>query len=347
MIQQRLKIARPPVSCLPIRFTVSVLISFNFGPFVPALGLLSLSQHRCFSTIIFVMNSSTNKPSPMSLDWSGGTGVLPGRDHIGPVFLMLSTPCFSIIYFHVVTQMDGNFLAFASLCYKEGFFAVLNTIWPDSFDATTWKMIGCFLGFELMLQRFLPGRKFHASITPKGNVPVYTANGMLAYFVTMITLLALSNFDVFNPALVYDKFGNILASMNIFAWVFCTILLLKGLVSPSTTDSGTTGSWIYDFYWGLDLYPNILGWDVKMFTNCRAGMMFWVVGILCFAKKNQDLHDGNLQLGMAVNIAIQMIYLSKFYYWEMGAYVGLIDRMDYEMRLQHFVWHGHQSINFI
>jgi 7-dehydrocholesterol reductase len=55
-----------------------------------------------------------------------------------------------------------------------------------------------------------------------------------------------------------------------------------------------------------------------MFTNCRAGMMFWVVGILCFAKKNQELHGGNLQLGMAVNVAIQMIYLSKFYYWEMG-----------------------------
>jgi 7-dehydrocholesterol reductase len=55
-----------------------------------------------------------------------------------------------------------------------------------------------------------------------------------------------------------------------------------------------------------------------MFTNCRAGMMFWVAGILCFAKKNQELHGGNLQLGMAVNIAIQLIYLSKFYYWEMG-----------------------------
>jgi 7-dehydrocholesterol reductase len=261
--------------------------------------------------------SSKKKSDAASNDWSIGTGALPFRD-LGPLFLMLSTPCFSIVYFHVVTQMGGNFLAFANLCIKEGFFTVLTTIWPNSFDPTTWKMIGSFLGFNLILQRFLPGREFKATITPKGNIPVYTANGMLAYFVNIVSLLALSHYDIIRPSLVYDKFGNILASMNVFAWIFCAILFVKGHLAPSTTDSGTTGSWIYDFYWGLDLYPNILGWDVKMFTNCRAGMMFWVAGILCFAKKNQELHGGNLQLGMAVNIAIQLIYLSKFYYWEMG-----------------------------
>ena len=281
------------------------------------------------------------KQESLSKDWSYGKGVLPGRDVFGPLFLMITTPCFSIIFYHVVTQMEGNFLKFAQLCLDEGFFSVLRNIWPDPFDSETWKMIGCFLGFELLLQRFCPGREFKATITPKGNVPVYKANGMQSYFITLVTLMALSHFDVIQPSLVYDKFGNILSSMNVFAWVLCTILLIKGHVAPSTTDSGTTGSWIYDFFWGMDLYPNILGWDVKMFTNCRAGMMFWVVGILCFAYKNQELNGGQMQLGMAVNVAIQMIYLTKFYYWEMGYMCSMDiqhDRAGYYLCWGCLVW---------
>jgi 7-dehydrocholesterol reductase len=286
--------------------------------------------------------ANNNKPSSEnSKDWSGGEGILPGRENIGPLLLMLTTPCFSIIFYHVVTQMKGNFLEFGYLCIEKGFFAVLYAIWPDAFDAETWKMIGAFLGFNLLLQRFFPAKQFKASITPKGNVPEYTANGMQAYLVNIVTLLTLAHMDIINPSLVYDKFGNILASMNLFALGLCVILLIKGHVSPSTTDSGTNGSLIMDFYWGMDLYPNILGWDVKMFTNCRAGMMFWAIGILCFAHKNQELHDGQLQLGMAVNIAIQMIYLTKFYYWEMGYMCSMDiqhDRAGYYLCWGCLVW---------
>lgn len=285
--------------------------------------------------------SSPSKAIDKSMDWSGGVGCLPGRDAVGPLFLMLSTPCFSIIFYHVVTQMEGNFLAFGQLCLEQGFFHVLYTIWPDALDPETWKMIGAFLGFELFLQRFFPAKTFKATITPKGNVPVYTANGLQSYFVTIVTLLTLAHYGVIKPSLVYDKFGNILASMNVFAWALCTVLLIKGHLAPSTTDSGTTGSWIYDFYWGMDLYPNILGWDVKMFTNCRAGMMFWVVGILCFAMKNQELNGGNLQLGMAVNVAIQLVYLTKFYYWEMGYMCSMDiqhDRAGYYLCWGCLVW---------
>jgi len=106
--------------------------------------------------------------------------------------------------------------------------------------------------------------------------------------------------------------------MNVFALAFCTMLLIKGYLAPSSTDSGTTGSTIHDFYWGMELYPRIFGWDVKVFTNCRTGMMFWVVGILSYCYKNMELNGGQLQYGMACSVAIQMIYLSKFYYWEMG-----------------------------
>lgn len=55
-----------------------------------------------------------------------------------------------------------------------------------------------------------------------------------------------------------------------------------------------------------------------------AGMMFWAVGILCFAHKNMEVNGGNLQLGMAINVALQLIYITKFFYWEMGYMCSMV-----------------------
>lgn len=236
-------------------------------------------------------------------DWSSGEGMIPGRETLGPLALMFLTPIVSIIFFHVCAHMNGDFIAFAGLVYEMGFWTVMTSIWPNAFDAEVWQMILSFMAFELALMKLVPGKRFEGSLTPKGNTPVYTANGMACYLITLSTLLLLAYFDLFDPARVYDKFGNILASMNVFAWVFCFMLLIKGYVAPSSSDSGTTGNIVHDFYWvrfldagdailmdssssrlipyalrdcvcflsyqGMELYPRIFGWDVKMFTNCR------------------------------------------------------------------------------
>lgn len=68
---------------------------------------------------------------------------------------------------------------------------------------------------------------------------------------------------------------------------------------------------------GTELYPRILGWDVKMFTNCRFGMMFWQLGLLCYAYK-QYTDIGYVSDSMFVCVALQSIYIFKFYWWETG-----------------------------
>ena len=308
-------------------------------------------------------------------DWSGGDGFLPSRETLGPLFLMLTTPAFSIVLAHVCSSMGGDFVEFFKLCISNdsnpivGIIQTIYSIWPSPWDlqvrdhrifisanrwdknyfisftskfltnnalfvwfisrllrhgktltqhTQAWKMIISFLSFELVLQRYMPGKTFVATTTPKGNKPTYVDNGMASYLFTLFTFLLLTSTGLIRPALVYDKFGEILSAMNVFALLFCVMLLVKGHVAPSSTDSGTNGSHIMDFYWGMELYPRIFGWDVKMFTNCRAGMMFWAVGILCFAHKNAEVNGGTMKIGMAVNVALQLIYISKFFHWEMG-----------------------------
>lgn len=48
---------------------------------------------------------------------------------------------------------------------------------------------------------------------------------------------------------VYHHMGELLSAMNVFSLAFCFMLLVKGLTVPSTTDSGSSGNWIIDFYW--------------------------------------------------------------------------------------------------
>jgi len=254
-------------------------------------------------------------------DWSGGDGFLPGRAALGPLFLMVTTPIFSIVFFHVCSYHQGNFKRFLldTIADERPYAEQLYSIWPDPKDPLTLKMIGAFMLFQLVLMKVVPGKQFTATITPKGHRPVYKANGMLSYLITLVTMMALHYYDIFDMALIYDNFGHILSSMNVFALAFCVMLTIKGYVAPSGPDSGTTGSWITDFYWGMELYPRILGFDVKLWTNCRMGMMFWAVAVLSFCYKNMQLSDdGLLHPGLAVSVCLQLTYISKFFYWEMG-----------------------------
>jgi hypothetical protein len=74
----------------------------------------------------------------------------------------------------------------------------------------------------------------------------------------------------------------------------------------------------------MELYPRIFGWDVKVFTNCRMGMMFWAVGIVSFCYKSMELNYGRLDPGLAASVAIQLVYIAKFFFWEMG-YMNSMD----------------------
>jgi len=255
-----------------------------------------------------------------STDWSQGDGWLPGRANLGPLFLMLTTPCFSIIFFHVCSHNHGDFQQFLleTLADERPFLIQLKSIWPNPYDPLTLKMIGCFALFQLFLMKAAPGKPFTATITPNGHRPVYKANGMQSYLITLATMMALDYWNIFDLALIYDNFGHILSSMNVFALAFCTLLLIKGYVAPSGPDSGTNGSLLIDFYWGTELYPRIAGFDVKLFTNCRMGMAFWSVAVLSFCYKNMQLNNGTLQAGLAVSVCLQLVYITKFFYWEMG-----------------------------
>jgi len=103
------------------------------------------------------------------------------------------------------------------------------------------------------------------------------------------------------------------------------ILYFKGLYFPSSADSGTTGYFLRDLFWGTELHPSFFGYYLKQYVNCRLGMTGWIVILLCFAYKQYELY-GYLSNSMFVSTFIQVAYIGKFFVWEHG-YFNSIDIM--------------------
>ncbi|CAI5518213.1 unnamed protein product [Closterium sp. Naga37s-1] len=213
--------------------------------------------------------------------------------------------------------------------------------WPSPFSPIAWKIIGTFAAFEALLQVLLPGKEFVGPVSPAGNRPIYWCNGFQAYMVSIVTYIFIWRAGWFNPSLVYDNFGSILSALNVVSLLLCLFLYAKGHLAPSSSDWGSSGNFIQDFFWGMELYPRIGKYfDIKTFTNCRFGMMSWALLAVTYAIKQLEA-SGSVADSMVVSVALMLVYISKFFYWESGYWSTMDiqhDRAGYYLCWGCMVW---------
>jgi 7-dehydrocholesterol reductase len=112
---------------------------------------------------------------------------------------------------------------------------------------------------------------------------------------------------------------------SLLALALCAGLYVKGLKFPSSSDAGGSSNFSWDFYWGTELHPQLLGVELKQLFNCRFAMMGWSIILLSFAAAQIELH-GALSNSMLVCIGLQITYIFKFFVWE-GGYFNSLDVM--------------------
>ena len=234
---------------------------------------------------------------------------------------MVYSPTIVMVLWYTATQTNGSFLELveelSTLNVHEGITRLFGGFTLAS--PTVLIYLFGYMIFAAVLQLVMPGPTVTGPVTPKGNTPVYTDNGFYCYLVTMATFGILTYYLKMNgstPTLLYDHFNELLLTLTLLSLVVCVMLMVKGYYWPTTTDHGTTGSLIFDFYWGTELYPRILGIDVKVFTNCRFGMTVWPLLTLIFSLKSYELHG--FVDSIWVSTTLQMIYFTKFFWWEAG-----------------------------
>jgi len=206
------------------------------------------------------------------------------------------------------------------------------------------KFVLSFMGVALVLERLLPGSIECGPETLTGHVPKYVDNAVLHCVVYTALFYLGSNIgygDLYDFGIVYDVFPGAVAFLNIFGLLFCVFLTVKGIYFPSTQDSGSSGSLFKDFVWGTELYPRILGLDLKRFVNCRFSMTFWQLAGLSFCYRSYTLHDNTLDYGLFFSALSQYLYLFKFFLWEMGYMRSIdiiVDRAGFEIQWGCLVW---------
>jgi len=268
---------------------------------------------------------SSAKPGPA--EPVGPSGVL--NHTILPILLMAFTPNLVMVLWYTERFYGGSYYAMSNDFLKKGLVTATKDMW-SSMDIGTPMVSAIILGyslFQIIIMKILPGPRAEGPVTPKGNIPVYCDNGFACYVVTMITFsiltYVLKQYGL-SPTVVYDHLGEFLITLTIYAALLCVVLMFKGWYLPSTSDHGTTGHLVFDYYWGTELYPRIFGIDMKVFTNCRFGMTVWPLLVCIYAIKSYELHG--FVDSMWVSALLQMTYFTKFFWWEAG-YMRTIDIM--------------------
>ncbi|MFT7620996.1 MAG: 7-dehydrocholesterol reductase [Myxococcota bacterium] len=265
------------------------------------------------------------------------------RRTLVPLFLLLVCPPAALVFWHVNKVHLGSFAAFGGEIADKGFFSAIGSAWEPVMFGTpeAWAIIAVFSAFQLLLIRVVPGKEYRGPETPGGHVPVYVDNGMRSFVITMATFGGLSwGLGLFHPAIVWHHFGGLIGALNVLALVVCLALYFKGRFAPSGPDHSHTGNFIFDYYWGTELYPRVLGFDVKQFTNCRFGMMGWPVILVSFAAAQGEL-TGSISDAMLVSVGIQLVYIAKFFWWETGYLASMdiqVDRAGYYICWGCLVW---------
>lgn len=247
-----------------------------------------------------------------------------------PIFLMLFSANISLVLWHASAKHDGSLLAEYRSLAREGVVSGLCRMWReiDVLSPFSCAVVAGYSVYAVILMKLLPGPTVYGPLTPKGNRPVYKNNGFSCFVVTMLTFAGLqyvlqTHYQL-SATVVYDRFDELLVTLTVFSHLLCVVLYVKGLRWPSTSDHGSSGNPVFDYYWGTELYPSLLGVDVKVFTNCRFGMTVWPLLVAIHALKSYELHG--FVDSMWVSCALQMVYFAKFFWWEAG-YMRTIDIM--------------------
>jgi len=244
------------------------------------------------------------------------------RTTLGPLLILCATPPAAVIFW-IVCRFDPFDASLSPLLGAEGWRSVAEH-WPAPSASAAAMLLG-FAVLQLLLLQLLPGQGFEGPITPSGSRPRYTLNGIPAWLVTHALFFGASlGLGLFPAGIVWDHFGEILATLVLFALLFCGFLYVKGRRWPSSADRSVSGNFLWDYYWGVELHPRLFGVDLKQLINCRLSMMGWSVIVCSFAAKQAEFDPaGHVSNAMLVSAALIVIYLFKFFWWESGYFTSL------------------------
>ncbi|KAK8788493.1 hypothetical protein V5799_021730 [Amblyomma americanum] len=206
-----------------------------------------------------------------------------------------------------------------SLAFNAGFLRFFCDAWTKRGFGTldSWQFLIVFMIYSSLSIEALGGSRYQGPPTSTGFTPVYWHSGFTYYVLTMEFagyFLLGKNLRCYS---IYEGLPGCTMVLVIMALIVAVALYAKGILEPSAGDHGRTGNIVYDFFWGIELFPRIGDrFDVKKWVMSRFGMMLWQLLVLASWKAQVDVYGWNW--AMAATASLQTVYIAKFFWWEDG-----------------------------
>ncbi|XP_065305419.1 uncharacterized protein [Dermacentor albipictus] len=246
-----------------------------------------------------------------------------------PLVLILSMPVTLMCAISFVITHKSS----PSLALKSGFGKFVYSSCTDQGFGTweAWTFAVAFTLYSGLSIPLLAGKAYRGPPTSSGFRPVYRNSGFTYYVLSML----IAGYFLVEKDLpgypIYKGIPSLVVVLTIEGFLVSALLYVKGLTSPSPGEHGPSGSAVFDFYWGLELYPRVgKRFDVKLWTNSRFGMMLWQLLVLVSWKAQVETSGWNW--AMAVTSFLQTAHAAKFF-WREDSYMQfedvVVDRSGY------------------
>lgn len=186
------------------------------------------------------------------------------------------------------------------------------------------------------LHRIIPsyqgGERF-GSVTPAGFSHKYNINGLQAWVVSHVLFIVCAfGLGWFSPTIIFDNWGSLLSVVNVFGFLLAIFVYVKAYFFPTfAQDRKFSGSFIFDFFMGIELNPRFRGIDIKLFFNGRPGIVAWTLINLSFAS-TQYVRYGHVTNSMLLVNLFHLLYV-LYFFWKEAWYLKTID-----IHHDHFGW---------
>tara|TARA_B110001452_G_scaffold261915_1_gene261263 strand:- start:721 stop:2169 length:1449 start_codon:yes stop_codon:yes gene_type:complete len=247
-------------------------------------------------------------------------------NYLVPVLLMTSTPTTAYIFTYICAMPKPTITDFAALVSAKGVGAVAAEVAAELTPTVEAATVLLVFNFVALLIYWWPGKTEYGPRTENGALPEYMDNGVAHCILFTLCFVAGSDLCLgwYKLSVLFDCFPATIGTLNVSGLAFCLFLYFKGIYKPSGPDNGHSGyGFLFDYYWGMELYPRLWNVDVKKFVNCRFSMTYWMLAGVSFVAASYEKH-GELDPGLLLCAISQFVYLFKFYVWEIG-YMRSID----------------------
>ncbi|MBV1857129.1 MAG: DUF1295 domain-containing protein [Nannocystaceae bacterium] len=199
-------------------------------------------------------------------------------------------------------------------------------------------LFATFVAVHGVLYAFGPGEVVQGRPAPNGEQAEYRINGLFAFVVTTIGLVAALFFELLSAKTILEQWGPLLMVATLFSVIASVVCYSAGRRRGSRERS--TGNAIYDFFMGTILNPRLGRHDLKFFFESRIGMGGWAAFAVLLPAAQIET-QGSLSTAMLVVTLCQALYIVDFFVLEANL-LSMIDiieeNLGFMLWLAFLVW---------